>query len=880
MKNEYGLWKKDWKKRVGALALCAGMIITGTSVAGAQEHPQFTADQTEIRLAKEELQTVQLSIEEYLKECWKNKQEVIDVSAYKLNEEELNKVIFGIHYENPEYYWVLRNTAINKDEETGFVKTYYQYYEGTTGKPLDRSEELEREWEVVKEKTKYCKTDIEKALVVHEHLCDTIVYSSRLQAAAHDIEGAIFEKEAVCEGYALAYKYYMNRLEIPCKIVSGTSNGQSHAWNQIQLNGNWYMVDPTWDDVANSHDVKHQYFLCSENKFPNHVWNKESELYETCSDTTYDNLDWKNDLQGMYAYQGGLYRSKSLIVGGKEVSGIWRIDAENIEKEAELVLPITDQWQLNSVNVVRGYSQLSYYDGMLYYNTPRAVWRWNFDPESEPEKVFELDQSIPGEIWDAEAANGKIYYETGVYEKGERQKGQYVFDEDYRKAKHPIAVTKPVMTVVMGGENVFLQSAAPGNVTYTSKNPEICDVQVVWKDESCQLIPKKAGETIVTVHADPTDHYAEGAVDVKVIVKERDDNEEHTHNLTLVAAKAATCTTAGNSAYYTCDGCDKWFADATGSVEITDKTSVKIPAPGHTAGTEWKSDDTNHWHECTVAGCGVIIESTKSAHTAGEWIVDTPATATTAGTKHKECTVCHRVLETQPIPSTGTELKIIAGDNQIYNKASGSDVTITCNGDFAKFTGIKVDGSVVDSSNYTAVSGSTVLTLKASYLGTLTDGSHTITFVYTDGEANANLTVRTAGSGHIHDYGTEWKSNADNHWHECNCGDKKDEAAHSFKWVVDKEATATKKGSKHEECKICGYKRSAVEIPATGTSTAPTDTTKPNDTTKPGNTNGSEKSPQTGDNSNIFLWFALLFVSAAGVTGITAYNKKKKEHAE
>ncbi len=79
----------------------------------------------------------------------------------------------------------------------------------------------------------------------------------------------------------------------------------------------------------------------------------------------------------------------------------------------------------------------------------------------------------------------------------------------------------------------------------------------------------------------------------------KNKNEEHTHNLTLVAAKAATCTTVGNSAYYTCDGCDKWFADATGSVEITDKTSVKIPAPGHTAGTEWKSDDTNHWHECS-----------------------------------------------------------------------------------------------------------------------------------------------------------------------------------------------------------------------------------------------------------------------------------------
>ena len=97
----------------------------------------------------------------------------------------------------------------------------------------------------------------------------------------------------------------------------------------------------------------------------------------------------------------------------------------------------------------------------------------------------------------------------------------------------------------------------------------------------------------------------------------KNKNEEHTHNLTLVAAKAATCTTAGNSAYYTCDGCDKWFADATGSVEITDKTSVKIPAPGHTAGTEWKSDDTNHWHECSRCH----DKNDEAAHSTSEWNV-------------------------------------------------------------------------------------------------------------------------------------------------------------------------------------------------------------------------------------------------------------------
>ena len=123
----------------------------------------------------------------------------------------------------------------------------------------------------------------------------------------------------------------------------------------------------------------------------------------------------------------------------------------------------------------------------------------------------------------------------------------------------------------------------------------------------------------------------------------------HTHNLTLVAAKAATCTTAGNSAYYTCDGCDKWFADATGSVEITDKTSVEIAPLNHDWSTAWTGDSTGHWHKCTRCDA----TTTKAAHTASDWIIDTPATATTAGTKHKECTVCGYMMATETIPATG-----------------------------------------------------------------------------------------------------------------------------------------------------------------------------------------------------------------------------------
>ena len=195
----------------------------------------------------------------------------------------------------------------------------------------------------------------------------------------------------------------------------------------------------------------------------------------------------------------------------------------------------------------------------------------------------------------------------------------------------------------------------------------------------------------------------------------------------------------------------------------------------HTYGTEWKSDAYKHWHECS---CGA--KSEEAAHTAGEWIIDTPATATTSGTKHKECTVCGYTMTTETIPATG-------------------------------------------------------------------------------------------GGEHTHNYSSDWKSDSINHWKECSCGDKADVAAHSFKWVVDKEATATKKGSKHEECKVCGYQRPAVEIPATGSTTKPTDPTESNP-----NTGALDDVPQTGDNSNMILWIVLLLASGLGVTGTVMYSKRKK----
>ena len=342
-----------------------------------------------------------------------------------------------------------------------------------------------------------------------------------------------------------------------------------------------------------------------------------------------------------------------------------------------------------------------------------------------------------------------------------------------------------------------------------------------------------------------------------------DKTVPHTHNLTLVPAKAPTCTEKGNTAYYTCDGCDKWFEDATGASEITDKTSVILAATGHSA-SDWKSDNTDHWKECTVVGCGVIIEGSKAAHTAGEWIIDTPATSTTSGSKHKECTVCGYTMATETIPATGGGEHTHSYGSEWKNDADNHWHECSC-------------GDKKDTAAHTA--GEWIIDTPAT---ATTDGSKHKECTVCKRVLETG-TIPAIGSGeHTHNYSSDWKSDSINHWKECSCGDKADVAAHSFKWVVDKEATATKKGSKHEECKVCGYQRPAVEIPATGTPTEPTDPTKPtnpskpDDTTKPGSTNGSEKSPQTGDNSNMMLWFAVLFVSGFGVLGTVIYGKKRK----
>ena len=137
---------------------------------------------------------------------------------------------------------------------------------------------------------------------------------------------------------------------------------------------------------------------------------------------------------------------------------------------------------------------------------------------------------------------------------------------------------------------------------------------------------------------------------------------------------------------------------------------------------------------------------------------------------------------------------------------------------------------------------------------------------------------------HNHNYGTEWKYDETNHWHECEDGEKADITAHNFKWIIDKEATATEKGSKHEECTVCGYKKTAVDIPAIGfgsssddeankpTNTVSSESSSADQTNKPINT----ASPKTGNTDYMILWIVLLIAGGGAFITATAVDRKKK----
>ena len=253
-------------------------------------------------------------------------------------------------------------------------------------------------------------------------------------------------------------------------------------------------------------------------------------------------------------------------------------------------------------------------------------------------------------------------------------------------------------------------------------------------------------------------------------------------SLTKTEAKEPTCTEEGNTEYWTCDTCKKYFSDAEGKNEI-DLTETIISATGHKlTKTEAKeptcteNGNTEYW---TCESCKKHFSDAEGKNEIS--LAQTVIDAKGHSYKDGKCTVCGTI-------DSDFKAVILSGANGTWQKGSKDGLFFTSSAAYAHFQKVQMDGKDLDASNYTVKEGSTIVTLKASYLETLSVGKHTISIVSETGTVDTNFTIKSA--------------------------------------------------------------------PATN--------------------DEDVKSPQTGDNNNMSLWIALLFVSGAGLLGAAAYNRKRK----
>ena len=171
-----------------------------------------------------------------------------------------------------------------------------------------------------------CQTDLEKVFYVHEWLVQNIAYdrehlSDNVQDD-HNLRGALLEGTAVCDGYAKTYALTLRKLGITGVLV--TSKDIGHAWNMVELDGNWYQVDCTWDDPVDGSDqlgyCTHKHLLCTtEEMNTNHnddgddsvAFDLENlgtqNIVNLATDDTYENTWWKDKKSAIFPCGGDWY---------------------------------------------------------------------------------------------------------------------------------------------------------------------------------------------------------------------------------------------------------------------------------------------------------------------------------------------------------------------------------------------------------------------------------------------------------------------------------------------------------------------------------------------------------------------------------------------
>ena len=263
------------------------------------------------------------------------------------------------------------------------------------------------------------------------------------------------------------------------------------------------------------------------------------------------------------------------------------------------------------------------------------------------------------------------------------------------------------------------------------------------------------------------------------------------------------------------------------TVKAGETATFTIAANGTDLTYQWKIDrnDGNGW--VNIDGATAASYTTSTVDISCNGFKYQCVVSNSAGTDTSNTAVLTVTENTTPAPGS-VDYEILDGANTSWEQNSDGSLSIRGSGAISKFVGVKVDGNLVDVRNYTVKEGSTIVTLKADYLNTLSVGNHTFEIIWTDGTASTRFTVSKSDSG-----SAEPKDNDGNN----------------------------------------GKNDNTNNTPAT----APED--KNNNGTSGSQTDDNQQiiAPKTGDNSHTVLWISLLGVSLAGLLSMI-YVRKKKEN--
>ena len=237
------------------------------------------------------------------------------------------------------------------------------------------------------------------------------------------------------------------------------------------------------------------------------------------------------------------------------------------------------------------------------------------------------------------------------------------------------------------------------------------------------------------------------------------------HSLVAIPQKDASCTENGNTAYWTCALCGRYFSDENGKAEIPTGSWI-IPATGHTFYKEpvaYVQPDAQKngsvTYQCQVCDETISIEIPATTIIVPDNLeqltdVDMSVSGWTWKTQEKlhpgtivTAIAAYKVTEDLTITNTIQIRVSCSVTNGSYQLGSNDTVTIRCTGVLSAFHGLSVDGkALTQGQEYTAVSGSTIITFAADYLNTLSAGKHTVVMTYDSGDVEAELLITKAGN--------------------------------------------------------------------------------------------------------------------------------------